>query len=563
MDLKQISPQDKLKIKQFFQQHDAHEYVKSFMADTFGDGSQKPRRSNLSASKVSVESQSNDIQVTEPSLLVELKDGAAFDEFHKSAIKTTIQITIDLLGKLYVIGNIKACQCPNIGHKILIPLKSQIETLITDPRPMRICISTTSPDLSFVGLNTYNWRKVFSEGKTSASIEIIGLQNEIVGVLHFNFSLLGYPEGMNYSKYKQLLDLQIRQETLDKIEAERQYAVKLKIWWRELQQLIEVKSFNIVANELGDNASKIFDFITPFYERSLLTPGHCLRFAYLMSPIIAPATPSFLPIWAVISSRCGGEREKLNLLVSLLRGFGFNAYVAVGQPKCFAVAFSTALIFFDVMTGKFGDKPPVKCQTVSYLYNESSLYANLNPKDNISQLQWDVKNPLRWKYLEAPPKSGDKFAPSISDDVGEPIKEEEIELKVKKIIEIHRNSIGLLTKWNTELPQVLLPKVDSYEREKVTGQSLAVDSLAKDAISMKMKPYHSLRAAPALTNSTSPEAIFSAIVKSKCGAELLSARDNEASFVVIIRCTKYPNGLVATWALLAIDSVSPPMVAKK
>lgn len=562
MDLKKISPQDKLKIKQFFQEHDAHDYVKAFMAQSFGVATVKSRRSNIAVAKPSREQSVDDVEVSEPSLVIELKDGAAFDEFHKSAIKMTIQVTIDILGKLYTFSNIKACQCPQIGQKIVIPLQLQIENLIADPRPMRICISTTAPDLSFVGLNVYNWRKVFSEGKSSASVEMLGLQNEIVGVLHFNFSLLGYPQGMNFAQYKQLLELQLRQESLDKIEAERQYAVKLKIWWRELQQLIEDKSFNIVANELGDNSSKIFDFITPFYDRSLLTPGHCLRFVYLMSPIIAPSIPSFLPSWAVVSSRCGGEREKLNLLVSLLRGFGFHAYVAVGKPKCFAVAFSTALIFFDVMTGKFGEKPPTKCDTVSFLYNENALYANLNPKDNISKLQWDVKNPLRWKYLEAPPRSSDKFAPSLSTEIEEEIDEEELELKVRKIIEIHRNSIGLMTKWNNDLYPVLLPKVDSYEREKVTGQSLAVDSLAKDAISMKMKPYHSLRAAPALTNSCTPEAIFNAIVKSRCGAELLSARDDDSSFIVIVRCTRYPNGLVATWALLAIDSVSPPGLEK-
>ena len=157
----------------------------------------------------------------------------------------------------------------------------------------------------------------------------------------------------NLPQYKQVYDLNVRQEQLDKIEKERQAAVKLKVWWRDLQNLINDKSLTIAANELGSNTATVFDSITPFYSRSLITPGHCLRFAYLMTPIIAPTNVSHLPVWAVVASKCGGEREKLNLLVSLLRGFGFRAFVVVASPKSFAVSYSSTITYFDVSFSVF------------------------------------------------------------------------------------------------------------------------------------------------------------------------------------------------------------------
>ena len=471
-------------------------------------------------------------------------------------MKTTLQLTVDLFGKSYVFGGIKAEQCPDVSQTILSPLPEKLEALLSRKEPMRICFSTTSPDISFVGLGYYDWRKAITEGSIKASIELIGLQSEIVGVMHCTLKIIGLEESVDFSKFKQVYDLNIRQEQLDKIEGERQAAVKLKVWWRDLQNLINDKSLTISANELGNNTATVFDSITPFYSRSLITPGHCLRFAYLMTPIIAPTNVSYLPNWAVVASKCGSEREKLNLLVSLLRGFGFRSFVVIGTPKSFAVSYSSTITYFDVSNGKFSSALPSKVDKVKFMYNESALYVNLNPEDPAQKLEWDIDNPLRWKLLDAPSKSNPTNKPAIREITDEEIDEVEIELKVKAIIAQHRNSIGLYTKWNSELPPVMLPIVDSYEREKITGQTLGVHQMASDAIRMSIKKYHAVRVALAVTNSTEPNAIFRSLLRTKKGMEILGAKDDDSSFVLLVRATKYPNGLVAVWSLLAIDSVS-------
>lgn len=559
MDTGKLGPREKLQIKQFFENHDARTYVRNFVAAGFSDEPGVKRKPKISAADASKSETTVKIEtpiVSEPSLLIEIKKGAAFDEFHRSAVKSTMLLTINIFGKSYAFDGIKAEQCPKIGKTIISPLPGKLETLISRSTPLFICASTTAPDISFVGLGYYDWRKVITEGTTKTSIELLGLQNEIVGVIHINLKIVGCEETTNFNQFKELYDLQVRQETLDKVENERQFAVSLKIWWRDLQNLINDKSLTIAANELGSNSATVFDSITPFYTRSLITPGHCLRFAYLMTPIIAPTNVATLPNWAVVASRCGGEREKLNLLVSLLRGFGFRAFVVVAEQKSFAVAYAATITYFDVTNGKFSSAIPSKVQTVKYMYNESSLYVNLNPQDDASKLEWDIDNPLRWKLLEYPTKGKAKNTPAIIETSDEEIDEESIELRVKSIIEQHRNSIGLFTRWNSELPPVMLPIVDSYEREKITGQALGIHQMASEAIRMSIKKFHAVRVALAVTNTTQPNAIFKSLLRTKKGMEILGAKDDDASFVLIIRTTKYPNGLVATWSLLAIDSVS-------
>ena len=554
-----LGPKEKLQIKQFFEHHDARQYVRQFIAGSFSEDAGFIPKQKISNTQVVQPDSTKKIEtplVTEPSLLIEVQKGAAFDEFYRSAVKTTLQISIDLFGKSYIFSDIKAEQCPDVSQTIISPLPDKLDAILSRKDPMRMCISTTSPDISFVGLGYYDWRKVITEGQTKASIELIGLQNEIVGVMHCTLKLIGLEENVNFQQYKQVYDLNVRQEQLDKIEKERQAAVKLKVWWRDLQNLINDKSLTIAANELGSNTATVFDSITPFYSRSLITPGHCLRFAYLMTPIIAPTNVSHLPVWAVVASKCGGEREKLNLLVSLLRGFGFRAFVVVASPKSFAVSYSSTITYFDVSNGKFSSSLPSKVETVKFMYNESSLYVNLNPTDPIQKLEWDIDNPLRWKILDAPNPPNITNKPAIREITDDDIDEVEIEMKVRAIIEQHRNSIGLYTRWNSDLSPIMLPIVDSYEREKITGQTLGVHQMASEAIRMSIKKYHAVRVALAVTNSTQPNAIFRSLLRTKKGMEILGAKDDDSSFVLLIKTTKYPNGLVAVWSLLAIDSVS-------
>lgn len=554
-----LSASEKLRIKKFFEKRDPREYVKAFISQSFGTNDPIPRVRMADPIFDEVE---EDIRVpkpdktpTEPSLIIEVKNGAAFDEFHKRTTKHKLKLTIDLFGKLETISDIDSCQCPIFNSSVVFKLPVSDDKLVSLYSPVRLCLSTKEPSISFVGFGSFDWRKVLVKGRCKESVDMIGCQNEITGVIHLELKLVAFPEGYQFSRYTESYDLQLRKEALEKVEAEREFAKNVKLWWSDLKNHIDCTTLLLSSNELGSGKLTIFDMITPFTVRSLMTPGHCLRFAYLLSPMVSPSGNSVLPNWALTSSLCSCDRGRHNVLASLLRGFGLRAYVVVAQPKCFVVSLSSTVLFFDANTGKFTNKPPQHAQTVQFVYNDEGLYANLHPDYEPIKIDWDLDNPIKWMLLKAPQPSIDRIKPSICDVIPSTIDEEGIEYRVKDLIERHRQTIGLETRWDDELQPLVLPTVDCLERKKITGQPMGLFSMIQSAIQSRLKPYHDFRAAPAVTNSIEPGSIFNSLVKCKGGSQILCCKDDDSTFTLVIRVTQYPNGLLAVWSTIGVQSV--------
>jgi hypothetical protein len=564
-----VDPDSKLRIRKFFEKQDAREYIRSFVSQALAAPQSQPEpdqpilfapalpKPPKTAVGVPID---DDDKPLVPSVRFEITKGAAFEEFSGVTSRTKLCFDFDVFGKRHRFSDITAQQCPVIGKIITAPLPDRLEVLCKYNYPIRVCVSTTAPEVQFVGLGIIEWRRVLSEGAVEERLDLIGIQNEIVGVLNYSLKLCGLESGrVNYDLFREVLDGEIRQELGDSIESERQFAIDLKNWWRELTHLIDDKSLMINSNEIGTGKTSIFNFVAPIQTRELMTPGHCLRFCSLLTDLNPPVNASVLPNWAAVAARSAGEREKLNILVSLLRGFGMTAFVVIARPRNFAVCLSAATLFFDVRSGKFGSQMP-KVETVCFIYNDNVLYANLRP--STPDVEWDTSNPLLWKELKAP-KATVKPIPTVIACASDPIDEALLESQVKLLIESHRQVVGLKTKWNAQLTPLLLPIADSYEHEKVTGQSLGIHSLSAEATRAIIRPFHAIRAAPANTNRANPGAIFKALAGTRCGLDILGSKDDDASFVLIIRCKIYPGDVIAVWALLAIDSITPLHNARK
>lgn len=555
-----VDNESKMRIRKFFEKQDAREYIRAFVSKqiTAGISDEPPQMPSLFKPSTKPKPNTFDNTATNedilvPSLRVEITKGQAFSEFAGFNTKSKLCFDFDIFGQRHRFDDITATECPMIGKVIIAPLPSKLEVLPKHNHPIRIVVSTTSPEVAIVGLAIFEWRQVLNEGHIEGQIDIIGLQNEIAGTINYDMKLCGMEKQINYPMFKQVLELQLRQEGIESVEGERQFAIKLKSWWKELTQLISDKNLVINANEIGTGKMCLFNFITPMYARELITPGHCLRFAYLLNNLNAPINASYIPNWAAIGSKCAGEREKLHILVSLLRGFGIRAFVVVARPRCFAVSLSSGTIYYDVQNGKFSTQLLKNIETILYIYDEKILFANLDPT---AEIDWDIDNPLRWKPLSAPDEYVPSLPASISCDCAEYF-EDKLEASVKNIIEAHRQSVGLKTRWNNDLKHLMMPILDSYEHEKLSGSSLGVQSMASQAIQKVLKRYHAIRAAPASVNSANPSMLFKALTRARSGLEIMGSRDDDASFILLIKCYKYPSGVVSTWILLAIDSVTP------
>lgn len=597
----EFDPETKLALRQFFESENAQDKVRNFFIqknikpnsqsnfDFYEEEEEEPVELS-SDTQLEIQKESN------PSIKLQVLFGTAFDIFLKQ-VETTIKIDIDFFGSRYSYSYIHASQTMHFGIEMSHDFVDQndqnmifdetfylklIEKLIKTNEPIKFCISTDFPKNQFIGLAIFDWRRVFNHqnGLLKARVEIIGLCNEIVGVLQISILLKGFE--ICFDPFKEILKLQTKQEKIDDIEIEREFSKSMRIWWLEFMRLVDKKNIEITSKEIGSGRNIIFHQIAPISIRGLDTPGKCLRYCHLLTDLIAPLGYAFIPYWASISSKSGRDREKVNVLVSLLRGFGLNAYVVVSKPRPIAICIfgQTAnsssnqnkndIIFFDVVAGKFGFNMPKIITKVSYIFNDQILLANLLPLSQ--KINWNINSPLKWKALHPPTWQGQinrsqQIQQTLKLDfnynmnlnkiqMGFIVDEQALEYMVKEIIEDQRKSFcNYSTQWSYEIAEVLFPIVASYEKQRQIGKN--IENLSSDAIKKVISPFHTLKVVPAMTNSCDPIEIFRSLMNTQSGLDILGINEKKARFALRISVTQYPEGVYAVWSIFAGESIMP------
>lgn len=543
-----------LKLRQFFEKNDARDKVRNFMTEKYVKASREALNKKEEASDDSSSVDMSTFTTKIPFLIVEFGRGSEFIGLEKLKIESFFSLDIDAFDQRYVFENIFATENPVINQKIEIQIPDDPLELIKTRNPLRICLSLTYPTVQYLGMAVVEWRKALKTGVLEEKIKFYGIHDEIVGIIPCRITIDAI---FDFSMIQNTLNLQLKQEKIEDIEDERNFSFGIQTWWKELTQQIDDKTMIISAREIGSGKSSIFNFVTPMTIRNLYTPSHCLRYCYLIHNLIAPPGNSFLPNWVIMASRCGRDREKLHLLVSLLRGFGMNAFVVVSRPRpCAVIITPDNMMFFDIATGKYGSTLPQITESVSFVYNDKSLYVNLKQRINAHKLNWDLTNKLNWKILE-PTKNNYRLIPHPLPSNMPPVDERSLELMTKRIIEAHRKQFGMKTCWNDQLSHILRTLLPSYEQEKITGKSNCIDKLVKDTIQDFIRPYHSLKVAPACTNIFDAGEVFRALADTSCGLEILGNIEEEAQFSLCVHCVQYQPGVMAIWGILALESQTP------
>lgn len=598
-DENEFDQEMKLKLRQFFESENAQDKVRNFFIQKNiqpkNQSSQnyfeeEEEVSDESTSSIKIDSQ----EKVKPSIKLQVLFGTAFDIFLKQD-GTTLKIDIDFFGSRHSYSYILASQTIHLNIEMNhVFIDKNEESVIIDEKfylklikklfkmndPIKFCISTDFPKNQFVGLAYFDWRRVFSHqnGLLKTKVEIIGLCNEVVGVLQISILLKGFE--INLEPFKEPLRLQLKQEKIDDVEIEREFSKSMRIWWAEFMRLVDKKNIEITSKEIGTGRSIIFNQVVPFSIRNLDTPGKCLRYCHLLTDLIAPLGYAFIPYWASVASRSGRDREKVNVLVSLLRGFGLEAYVVVSKPRPIAIILydkennsdeqqaKKNIIFFDVLTGKFGFEIPKIISKVSYIFNDQIMLANLYPLSQ--KIDWNIHSPLKWKALHRPTwenqakkyvhkclKSDLNYNMHLNQvQMGFIVDEKALELMVKKIIEEQRQSFcNYETKWSFEIEEVLFPIVASYEKQRQIGKNL--ENFSNGAIKRIISPFHTLKAIPAMTNSCDPIEIFRSLMNTQSGLDILGINENKARFALRISVTQYPEGVYAVWSIFAGESIMP------
>eukprot|EP00043_Microstomoeca_roanoka_P017855 m.187716 g.187716 ORF g.187716 m.187716 type:complete len:719 (+) comp16715_c1_seq3:49-2205(+) len=390
---------------------------------------------------------------------------------------------------------------------------------------------------------------------------------------------------------------------------ERQFMLLAQRWWDEYVSIRAshrrrlVKLFASDENAVRRPVCVCLQRVQP--GRSLETPREAARFVSLlpyqrreMSGGIDAPTSLRWEQWSTLhnflSSGQGDVEDHALLLVGLLLEFGLDAYVCLGtkrnedgaQAELDAgediqgpeeVAYAWALVrnddgtvtFWDPITGKqhqhwhiaderfFGQHTTHPFVTIDCVFNEGMYAANTQASNHVEDTQFDFTNETEWKTLSADvikdlrryhavgqpitlkPNKLDCFETSIK-----------LETEIRALIKEHRRHLGLTTRFDAGLEQVLSPALVSYEFENAHGVVVGNEEF-KQAIKHKIPQGHSFKGFPFEVRTLEPNDAFRECALSYIGKDVLEAHGDQVWHAIRCRVYTYPEDVVVVWVMLA------------
>eukprot|EP01063_Lacrimia_lanifica_P014244 TRINITY_DN20878_c0_g1_i1.p1 TRINITY_DN20878_c0_g1~~TRINITY_DN20878_c0_g1_i1.p1 ORF type:complete len:624 (+),score=167.66 TRINITY_DN20878_c0_g1_i1:77-1873(+) len=331
-------------------------------------------------------------------------------------------------------------------------------------------------------------------------------------------------------------------------------------------------------------------FVAPLSSQDVFdTPYHAAHFATLLRMRDDPATDdvtgavladewtSFHSVFAAGACRLN---ERAALLCSLLLGFGLDAWVACGADPHGAFTYWVLtkegdgiapedVLFWDPLSGRrerWGgegdsisrDHTPFAHGEIHSVFNHTGIYVNLQEVGG-SAPPWSFafEAPERWRAFDtegvvtasqaelalAPP------SPHPSVEALEAAFEQEVVLGVLE----YRSGIGLagLVTAAGDLYPILGQALWQYATEQLTGRPTGADGLFLAACQQFVPPRHSLKAFPTHFAHTHASYVLAHLLQCTATKDLLETRQHNTTITVRARITRYPEGLVSVWLILA------------
>lgn len=210
---------------------------------------------------------------------------------------------------------------------------------------LHIVVIKQTPDdrVEVIGTQSVDWRRVLLSGYLSITIELTGMGGDTavaVGTLSLNLEIL--PKVVNTLTNDAALTTQIRAEREHDSERDRRFFNTAKAFWREYLQIRPEhanRMVKIFARTETDVNMPVCAFVWPLQAgRTLRSAGEAARFVGLLEYErlqTLGATAGRSEVWAdlhtVLASRKGDVEEHSVLLCSLLLGFRFEAFCAIGS----------------------------------------------------------------------------------------------------------------------------------------------------------------------------------------------------------------------------------------
>eukprot|EP00802_Teleaulax_amphioxeia_P006340 Tamp_06344.p1 GENE.Tamp_06344~~Tamp_06344.p1 ORF type:complete len:666 (-),score=132.13 Tamp_06344:739-2655(-) len=453
-----------------------------------------------------------------------------------------------------------------------------------------VVVKQTADDrVEIIGTQRVEWRRVLQTGYLSLTLELTGLGGDTsvpVGTLNLNLELL--PKMVNTLTSEAELSAQVRGERERHADGDRRFFQTAKAWWKDFLQIRPEHANRMVklyARTESDVNLPVCAFVSPLQSgRTLRSAGEAARFVALIEYQrlqTLGGTGGRSEVWSdlhsVLASRKGDVEEHALLLCSLLLGFRFEAYCAIGTTisgdahmwvvtlqRPAADDFSEPQVtFWESLTGSryrhdVGPDAPsaLKYGRLGCLFNHESFYANVQPDDAVQAAHFDLNNWAHWKamddaaiasvrHLELPPLQYFALATHSM--------EEALEASLGSLIAAHRSDKGLSTHWDPQLSYLLSPALLAYESENVSGVS-AGSADFQQSIRNAVPPGYSFKGFPMQFCHLSAPRMLSDLLATSIAQDIIEIQGGVDSvrFALRVSVTAYPERVSAVWVMLAV-----------
>ncbi|KAA0152904.1 hypothetical protein FNF29_03428 [Cafeteria roenbergensis] len=300
-----------------------------------------------------------------------------------------------------------------------------------------------------------------------------------------------------------------------------------------------------------------------------------------------PDTAPWHSPFTVLAMRSGTAADHATLLCSLLRGFGLDAFVAVGTwvdargvegTHEWVVSLDDRSLddaaggageqegglvvrFWEPLTGERSapDWPTAdgrRFRTIACLFNEESLLANVQPTSSVSGCSWALRDEGKWLPFDQgaigalaatlPP------APALCPPT---VAEGPLAFALEQCLRAEalawREEAALPeAPFDPRLEHSLAPALAAYESERLTGRPFGADDF-RAAVRACVPPGHSFSAFPFQVGHASPARLAAFLRASAVAEGVVCSRREAVSLAVRVRVFAYAEDVLAVWVIVA------------
>ena len=490
-----LGPQDKQKIKTFFESIDQKKYVRDFLRSKFGN--------RLSYGEKFVEIPKPVILQAPPdgSHAIEIKilSARAFLGFLNPDPQSKIVFDINIAGKRFRTEPTEAEADPFVTDKFQFNTFQSFQTLAANGIGEVCAVLVAGPKATIYGTGVFEWRTAVC-GPCNYAVELFDSNGDSCGVLNLRVEASPY-----------------------------------------------LASQSEVEKAIASNYKKT-SYICKLSSRFVPTPYHALRFCSLLcqgslsysasakivedkdETMQAKIRKSF-SLHSLLATRSGTKKEISILLCSFLCGFGLEAFVI--EPYHVITVQNDQCLFWDHTTGTV--KPMEHIPLQPLIGYQVRLEPITQKPSN------DIHDPRYWRATELPRAA---IPPPLTKchQVDEDALENELK---RRICMLRGNKTTLFDK---RLENALRPQLFSMESDKLNKGADVWCLCVKEATINAIPQHSELRIAHFCVNSCEPSTITTTLREK--AESLLQATDNDL-FALVFHVFPYAEDVVATWVFFA------------